>query len=50
MRSYIQEQKEELEAIGRDVSKLLSMVEETPVAAQILRNFGKIAGERRTGR
>jgi len=46
MRSYIREQRDELEAAGRDVSKLLSTVEATPAAARTLRNFGKIAGER----
>jgi GMP synthase (glutamine-hydrolysing) len=46
MRSYIQEQKDELDAAGMDVPKLLGTVEETPVAAQTLRNFGNIVIER----
>ncbi|OPL11757.1 MAG: glutamine amidotransferase [delta proteobacterium ML8_D] len=46
MRSYIQEQKNELDAAGMDVPKLLDTVEETPVAVQTLRNFGNIVIER----
>ena len=41
MRSYIQEQTKELESAGLDVSRLLYAVSETPIAVQILRNFGK---------
>jgi len=50
MRSYIQEQTDELKAAGMDVSKILSAVEETPVAAETLRNFGNIVRERLTNR
>ena len=46
MRSYIEEQKYELELIGMDVPRLLSAVAETPVAAEILRSFGGIVKER----
>lgn len=46
MRSYIQEQKNELDAAGINVPKLLNDVGETPDSAQILRNFGKIVRER----
>lgn len=42
MRSYILEQSHELEAAGRDVSELARRVQETPVAAQTLRNFVRI--------
>lgn len=42
MRSYIVEQGRELEAMGRDISDLVSAVIETPVAARVLRNFGKM--------
>jgi GMP synthase (glutamine-hydrolysing) len=41
MRSYIEEQKSELESAGIDASHLLSGVSETPIAAQILRRFAK---------
>jgi GMP synthase (glutamine-hydrolysing) len=46
MRSYIQEQKDDLDAAGMDVARLLSTVGETPFAAQTLRNFGSIVRER----
>ena len=39
MRSYIEQQAEELVANGRDVAALLDAVQETPVAAEILRRF-----------
>jgi len=42
MRSYIKEQTYGLELAGTDVSRLLCEVAETPVAAETLRNFGKI--------
>ena len=46
MRSYIQEQKDELDAAGIDVLKILDTVGETPFAAQTLRNFGNIVIKR----
>jgi GMP synthase (glutamine-hydrolysing) len=42
MRSYIEEQAEELKSAGLDVSNLLRAVSETPVAAETLRNFARI--------
>lgn len=42
MRSYIVAQADELESEGRNVTKLLNGVEETPFAAQVLRNFARI--------
>lgn len=50
LRSYIREQKDELEAAGRNVPELLNRVSETPYAAQALRNFGRIVKERLTGK
>jgi GMP synthase (glutamine-hydrolysing) len=46
MRSYIMAQADELEQAGRNVSELLHSVSETPVAAQIIRNFARIVEER----
>jgi GMP synthase (glutamine-hydrolysing) len=46
MRSYIQEQANELESAGVEVSRLLDRVSETPIAAQILRTFGSLVVER----
>ena len=40
MRSYIQEQSNELKSAGWDVQQLLSKVRETPVAEKILQRFG----------
>lgn len=40
MQSYIQEQTNELQLAGHDVSQLLKTVSETPVAAGILKRFG----------
>lgn len=42
MRSYIHEQSSELESAGLDIPKLLDSVSETPIAAQIIRNFGNL--------
>ncbi len=42
MRSYIEEQADELDSAGRDVPELLCAVAETPVAAKTLRNFARI--------
>jgi GMP synthase (glutamine-hydrolysing) len=42
MKSYILEQREELEAGGKDVSLLLEAVIETPFAEQVLRNFAQL--------
>ncbi len=50
LRSYIREQKEELEVAGRNVTELLNTVSETPYAAQTLRNFGKVVKESLTGK
>jgi GMP synthase (glutamine-hydrolysing) len=36
---YVQEQAEELCEAGRDISEILSTITETPVAAQLIRNF-----------
>jgi GMP synthase (glutamine-hydrolysing) len=46
MRSYIDEQTEELESAGLDVSKLHYNVSETPFAAETLRNFGSLITRR----
>jgi hypothetical protein len=46
MRSYIQEQTNELESAGLDVTQLLCAVSETPIAAQILKNFGQFVVDR----
>jgi GMP synthase (glutamine-hydrolysing) len=46
MRSYIQEQTNELESAGLDISQLLDSVSETPIAVQILRNFGNFVADR----
>ncbi len=42
MRSYIEQQAEELLASGWDVAAMLSAVQETPIAAEILQRFGKL--------
>ena len=42
MRSYINEQAEELKSAGLDSSELFRAVSETPVAAETLRNFARI--------
>jgi GMP synthase (glutamine-hydrolysing) len=39
MGAYVQEQAEELCEAGRDIRSILNTIEETPVAAQLLRNF-----------
>lgn len=41
IRSYIQQQRKELASVGQDVSRLLHGVSETPLAARILREFGR---------
>jgi GMP synthase (glutamine-hydrolysing) len=46
MRSYIQEQKNELRSYGLDISQLISAVEETPIASQILNKFGRFVVDR----
>jgi GMP synthase (glutamine-hydrolysing) len=48
MRAYIEEQADELESEGRDISRILRTVRETPVAAQILENFVRFIEGRRT--
>jgi GMP synthase (glutamine-hydrolysing) len=50
MRSYIREQKDELEAAGRNFPELLNTVSETPFAAQTLQNFGNMVKERLAGK
>lgn len=45
MESYIVQREKELAAAGRDVSELLRTIENTPVAAAILRRFAVIAGK-----
>jgi GMP synthase (glutamine-hydrolysing) len=40
MRAYIQEETNELESAGLDIHQLLDSVTETPIAAQLLKNFG----------
>jgi GMP synthase (glutamine-hydrolysing) len=45
MRSYIEEQADELDSAGLDVQELLCAVAETPVAAKTLRNFARIVEE-----
>jgi len=42
MRSYIEEQREELESEGRDVSELSHAVEETPFAVEALGSFARL--------
>jgi len=49
LRSYIREQKDELEDAGRNVAELLGAVSETPFAARTLQNFGRIVQERLAG-
>lgn len=46
MRSYIQQQAGELQTAGIDVSQLLNAVSETPVAAQLLKQFGNFVQSR----
>lgn len=46
MRSYIQEQSDELESVGVEISQLMHAVSETPVAAQTLRIFCNFAVKR----
>jgi len=46
MRSYINEQEEELKSAGLDSAKLCHTVSETPVAAELLRNFARLVEER----
>ena len=46
MRSYIQEQKNELKCDGLDITRLLSGIEETPVASQIRKRFGSFVVDR----
>jgi len=48
MRSYIEEQADELDSAGLDVPKLLCSVTETPVAAKTLRNFARMVEGRLT--
>jgi GMP synthase (glutamine-hydrolysing) len=48
MRSYIQEQTNELKSAGLDASQILSTVLETPIAAKILRRFGDFVVDRLT--
>jgi len=50
MRSYINEQGEELKSAGLNVSELLCAASETPVAGEVLRNFACIVEERLTDR
>ncbi|RJP77168.1 MAG: glutamine amidotransferase [Desulfobacteraceae bacterium] len=50
MRSYIREQKDELEAAGQNVPELLNRVSETPFAARTLQNFGNVVKERLVGK
>ena len=42
MRSYIEEQADELDSAGMDVPELLCAVAETPIAAKTLKNFARI--------
>ena len=46
MRSYINEQEEELKSAGLDSAELCRTVSETPVAAEPLRNFARLVEER----
>lgn len=46
MKSYIQEQKDELEAVGMDVEKIMLDVAPTPVAAQLIQNFASLVKDR----
>jgi len=41
MRSYVEEQADELKSAGLDAAKILSGVAETPLAAKTLRNFAR---------
>lgn len=50
MRSYIQEQTNELTSAGLDVAQLLSAVSPTPFAANILKKFGNFVINRLTGK
>lgn len=42
MSSYIEEQADELESAGRNVSELLRGVVETPIAAETIKNFARL--------
>lgn len=46
MRCYIKEDAASLESLGLNVPELLHAVEETPIAAQTLRNFGRFVEDR----
>jgi len=46
MRCYIEEDAAELEPLGLNIPELLNAIEETPIAAQILRNFGRFVEDR----
>ncbi len=48
MRSYIQEQASEIESAGLNASQLLCAVSETPIAARILKKFGRFVADRVT--
>jgi len=46
MRSYIEHQEKDLTTTGMDIAKILGTVEETPVAAEVLACFARIAMQR----
>ena len=50
MESYILEQADELTSAGLNVRELLRAVAETPVAAQTIRNFGRVVESRLAGK
>ena len=49
MRSYVEEQAQELEFAGRDVSELYGSVRDTPEAASLLRKFSEIVNGSQQG-
>lgn len=50
MRAYIEEQTAGITAAGQDVPALLNGVRDTTLAAQTIRNFGRLVDQRLTGR
>jgi len=49
MRSYIQEQSDELDSMGIKIAQLMDAVSETPVAVQLLQRFCDFAVNRKSG-
>jgi hypothetical protein len=46
MRAYVVEQAEELACTGKSIAPILPTVEQTPFAAQVIRNFARLVETR----